>query len=152
MALLNGAALVPYSFQGDGVHDLIERLDAAGTTVYYSFPSFLRQAAAVAGGHSTDRVRLAYLGGESAHRADVLAARQLFPAATVAVGLNSTETCLTRLRLCPPDAEVPDPVPAGGPVPGVEVRVESAAGSAVIFETPSLEAVVESVLRGLDQT
>ena len=130
IALLNGAALVPYSFQGDGVHDLIERLDEAGTTVYYSFPSFLRQAAAVAEGRSTDRVRLAYLGGESVHRADVLAARQLFPAATVAVGLNSTETGLTRLRLFPPDAEIPDPVPVGGPVPGVEVRVESAPGRA----------------------
>ncbi|EFL30512.1 phosphinothricin-tripeptide synthetase I [Streptomyces viridochromogenes DSM 40736] len=128
MALLNGAALVPYSFQRDGVHDLIDRLDAAGTTVYYSFPSFLRQAAAVSEGRTTDRVRLAYLGGESVHSSDVLAARRLFPAATVAVGLNSTETGLTRLRLIPPGAEVPDPVPVGGPVPGVEVRVEASPG------------------------
>ncbi|MCX4881495.1 non-ribosomal peptide synthetase [Streptomyces sp. NBC_00847] len=127
-ALLNGAALVPYSFQRDGVHDLIERLDESGTTVYYSFPSFLRQAAAVAGGRTTDRVRLAYLGGESVHRSDVLAARRLFPAATVAVGLNSTETGLTRLHLIPPDGDVADPVPVGGPVPGVEVRVETAPG------------------------
>ncbi|MER8224383.1 non-ribosomal peptide synthetase [Streptomyces sp. NPDC094143] len=127
-ALLNGAALVPYSFQRDGVHDLIERLDAAGTTVYYSFPSFLRQAAAVSEGRTTERVRLAYLGGESVHRSDVLAARRLFPAATVAVGLNSTETGLTRLHLIPPDAEVPDPVPVGEPVPGVEVHVEAAPG------------------------
>ncbi|MEV4342281.1 non-ribosomal peptide synthetase [Streptomyces sp. NPDC049590] len=128
MALLNGAALVPHSFQGDGVHDLIDRLETSGTTVYYSFPSFLRQAAAVAEGRATDRVRLAYLGGESVHRSDVLAARRLFPAATVAVGLNSTETGLTRLRLFPPDAEVPDPVPVGGPVPGVDIRVETAPG------------------------
>ncbi|KPI15317.1 Phenylalanine racemase (ATP-hydrolyzing) [Actinobacteria bacterium OK074] len=128
IALLNGAALVPYSFQQDGVHDLIERLDESGTTVYYSFPSFLRQAAAVAEGRTTDRVRLAYLGGESVHRSDVLAARRLFPAATVAVGLNSTETGLTRLHLIPPDADVADPVPVGGPVPGVEVRVETAPG------------------------
>ncbi|MFF8783906.1 non-ribosomal peptide synthetase [Streptomyces sp. NPDC015125] len=128
MALLNGAALVPYSFQGDGVHDLVERLDEAGVTVYYSFPSFLRQAATVAEGRTASRVRLAYLGGESVHRSDVLAARRLFPAATIAVGLNSTETGLTRLHLIPPDTAVPDPVPVGGPVPGVEVRVETASG------------------------
>ena len=83
IALLNGAPLVPHSFKHDGVHGLLRWLDLAWVTAYYSFPSFLRQAASVADGR-VDRVRLAYLGGESVHRRDVVAVRKLFPNATAA--------------------------------------------------------------------
>jgi acyl-coenzyme A synthetase/AMP-(fatty) acid ligase/acyl carrier protein len=129
-ALLNGAALVPYSFKRDGVHDLVRWLDKTGVTVYYSFPSFLREVAAVSDGQALG-IRLAYLGGETVHHSDVLAARELFPGSTVAVGLNSTETGLTRLRTIAPDAPVPDPVPVGGSVSGVEVRVVDESGADV---------------------
>ncbi|WP_051731877.1 AMP-binding protein [Kitasatospora phosalacinea] len=134
-ALLNGAALVPHSFQHDGVHDLVPRLDRLGVTVYYSFPSFLRQAATVAAGRA-ERVRLGYLGGEPVHRDDVLTLRRVFPAATAAIGLNSTETGLTRLTLIPPDRPVPDPVPVGGPVPGVETVVVDEDGGTVPAGVP----------------
>jgi acyl-coenzyme A synthetase/AMP-(fatty) acid ligase/acyl carrier protein len=141
-ALLNGAALVPYSFHRDGVHDLVHWLEQTGVTVFYSFPSFLRQAAADGCGQAT-RVRLAYLGGEAVHRGDVLAARRLFPRATVAVGLNSTETGLTRLRMFPPDADIPDPVPVGGPVLDVDLRVLDEAGLPAATGEPG-EIVVRS--------
>jgi len=144
IALLNGAALVPHSFQHDGVHDLGPRLERAGVTIYYAFPSFLRQAGTVAGGHgsgSSCRVRLAYLGGEPVHASDVALARRLFGEVTVAVGLNSTETGLTRLCLIGPADAIPDPVPVGGPVPGVEVRVLDAAGALVPPGTPGTIAV-----------
>ncbi|HSR25141.1 MAG TPA: AMP-binding protein [Candidatus Eisenbacteria bacterium] len=124
IALLNGAALAPYSFQRDGVHGMLGWLEATGVTVCYSFPSFLRQVASVAeAGERAGGLRVVYLGGESVHHGDLEAARRLLPGATLAVGLNSTETGLTRLHLVPPDAELPDPVPVGGPVLDVEVAV-----------------------------
>jgi acyl-coenzyme A synthetase/AMP-(fatty) acid ligase/acyl carrier protein len=124
VALLNGAALAPYSFQRDGVHGMLGWLGAAGVTVYYSFPSFLRQVAAAAeAGERAGGLRIVYLGGESVHRGDLAAARRLLPGATIAVGLNSTETGLTRLHLVGPGAALPEPVPVGGPVLDVEVAV-----------------------------
>jgi peptide synthetase PhsA len=60
----------------------------------------------------------------------VVAARTLAPDATVAVGLNSSETGLLRLKLIPPGDPVPDPVPVGGPVPDVDVVVRAGAAPA----------------------
>lgn len=122
IALLNGAAVVPYSVHDGGIHELVPWLRRCGVDVCYSFPSFLRQAMAVEGDYAPD-VRLLYLGGEPVFASDVAVARVLAPGATVAVGLNSTETGLIRLKLIPPGAAVPDPVPVGGPVPDVQVVV-----------------------------
>jgi peptide synthetase PhsA len=122
IALLNGAAVAPYAVHEGGLDELVPWLRRCEVTVFYAFPSFLRQAVAV-GCDPAPRVRLVYLGGETVHASDVSAARILAPSATVAVGLNSTETGLTRLKLIPPGAPVPDPVPVGGPVPGVDVVV-----------------------------
>jgi peptide synthetase PhsA len=124
IALLNGAALAPYSFQRDGVHGLLGWLRELGISLYYSFPSFLRQVASVAAdGERASGLRMVYLGGESVVRGDLEAVRRLLPGATVATGLNSTETGLTRLNLVGPDAGLPDPVPVGDPVLDVEVAV-----------------------------
>ncbi|HEV2372277.1 MAG TPA: non-ribosomal peptide synthetase [Streptosporangiaceae bacterium] len=132
IALVNGAALVPHSFQHDGVMDIGARLERAGVTIYYSFPSFLRQAGTAADtAVPVPGVRLAYLGGEPVHASDVALARRLLGEVTVAVGLNSTETGLTRLYLVRPGDDIPDPVPVGGPVPGVAVRVLDEAGAPV---------------------
>jgi peptide synthetase PhsA len=139
IALLNGAALAPYSVHDRGVHELVPWLRGSAVSVCYSFPSFLRQAAAGGpggggggggGGGAAPGVRLVYLGGEPVHCSDVVAARTLAPDATVAVGLNSSETGLLRLKLIPPGDPVPDPVPVGGPVPDVEVVVRAGAAPA----------------------
>jgi len=122
IALLNGAALAPYAVYDGGIDDLLPWLRRSGVTVCYAFPSFVRQAAALSPGNAP-QVRLVYLGGEPVHASDVSSARTLAPGATVAVGLNSTETGLTRLHLISPDAPAPDPVPVGGPVADVEVLV-----------------------------
>jgi isopropylmalate/homocitrate/citramalate synthase/acyl-coenzyme A synthetase/AMP-(fatty) acid ligase len=124
IALLNGAALAPYSLQRDGVHGALAWLSGTRISVFCSLPSFLGQVASAAGGTEyAPGLRVAYLGGESVLSGDVAAARQLLPGATVAVGLNSTETGLTRLNIIRPVAEVLDPVPVGGPVRDVEVAV-----------------------------
>jgi acyl-coenzyme A synthetase/AMP-(fatty) acid ligase/L-amino acid N-acyltransferase YncA/acyl carrier protein len=128
IALLGGAALAPYSFKDRGVDGMIDWLRATDATVLYAFPSFLRQLATSEISEVHTGLRLAYLGGETVLRSDLAAARRLFPAAELSVGLNSSETGLTCLHLIPPGAALPDPVPAGRPVLDVEVAVIDESG------------------------
>lgn len=132
ITLLNGATVVPYSFRHDGVHGMLDWLGGTGVTVVYAFPSFLRQVTRVADAATTvDGVRLVYLGGETVAASDVDHARRMFPSAVIAVGLNSTETGLTRLFLLDPTVPTPDPVPVGGPVEGVEIQLRDTRGQTV---------------------
>jgi len=128
VALLAGAALAPYSFRDAGVDRMIDWLDAAGVTVLYGFPSFLRQLASTEHSRICRGLRLAYLGGETVLPADLRAARRLFPAATLSTGLNSSETGLTCLHMIQPDAPIPEPVPVGRPVLDIEVAVVNESG------------------------
>jgi acyl-coenzyme A synthetase/AMP-(fatty) acid ligase/L-amino acid N-acyltransferase YncA/acyl carrier protein len=123
IALLGGATLAPYSFKDDGVEGIMNWLEAIGVTVLYGFPSFLRQLAAAEPTRTYAGLRLAYLGGETVLPADLEAARRLFPAATLSVGLNSSETGLTCLHIVAPGAPIPNPVPAGRPVLDIEVAI-----------------------------
>jgi acyl-coenzyme A synthetase/AMP-(fatty) acid ligase/L-amino acid N-acyltransferase YncA/acyl carrier protein len=131
IALLGGAALAPYSFKGSGAEGMIDWLAATGVTVLYAFPSFLRQLAAAEPTRTYDRLRLAYLGGETVLPTDLESARRLFPAAVLATGLNSSETGLTCLHLIPPHSPLPNPVPAGRAVVDIDVRVINESGTAL---------------------
>lgn len=124
IGLFNGAAVAPYSFRADGVDAMLDWLDECGVTVFYAFPSFLRQLAKVMPAASAPGVRAAYIGGEPVHSADFSALGRLFPAAARATGLNSTETGLTRLFQLPAGMPVPSRIPLGGPVDGVDVTVD----------------------------
>jgi peptide synthetase PhsA len=123
VALLNGAALAPYSFRDEGVERVMDWIERGRVTVLYAFPSFLRQIAAAEHAREHMDMRLVYLGGETVLASDLAAARRLFPAATLSIGLNSSETGLTCLHMIPANASLPDPVPAGSPVVDVEVTV-----------------------------
>jgi acyl-coenzyme A synthetase/AMP-(fatty) acid ligase/L-amino acid N-acyltransferase YncA/acyl carrier protein len=131
IALLGGAALAPYSFKDSGVDGMIDWLDATHVTVFYGFPSFLRQLAAAEATQIYGGLRLAYLGGEMVFPSDLRAARRLFPTASLSVGLNSSETGLTCLHIVPQGSPIPDPVPAGRPALDIEVAVVSENGTAV---------------------
>jgi acyl-coenzyme A synthetase/AMP-(fatty) acid ligase/L-amino acid N-acyltransferase YncA/acyl carrier protein len=126
IALAAGATLAPCSFRDLGAGALVPWCEAAGVTVLYAFPSFVRHAIGErredASGEAT-RLRLAYLGGEPVRRTDLASIRKAFPAAVVAVGLNSTETGLTCLHLVSPGSRLPDPVPVGRAARDVTVRV-----------------------------
>jgi acyl-coenzyme A synthetase/AMP-(fatty) acid ligase/acyl carrier protein len=150
IALLNGASLAPYSFRDDGAHGAVDWLDRLGITIYYSFPSFLRQVVAVTRDEQrASTVRLAYLGGEPVLPSDLITAGHLFPSAVRAVGLNSTETGLTRLYQLAPGDPVPDPVPVGGPVPGVEIAILGPDGEQVPAGEPGEIAVRGAYVRPL---
>jgi acetyl esterase/lipase/acyl-coenzyme A synthetase/AMP-(fatty) acid ligase len=128
VALLAGAALAPYSFKDRGIDGMIDWLRAVDVTVLYAFPSFLRQLAAAETSTTHNRLRLAYLGGETVLAADLAAARRLFPSAELSVGLNSSETGLTCLHTIPRGSALPDPVAVGHPVLDVRVAVVSEDG------------------------
>jgi acyl-coenzyme A synthetase/AMP-(fatty) acid ligase/acyl carrier protein len=123
VGVLNGAAVAPYSYRDDGVDGMVGWLAGSGVTVFYAFPSFLRQLAKVTSSGSVPAIRLAYLGGEPVFATDFTALGRLFPAAVRATGLNSTETGLTRLFQLPAGAPVPTRIPLGGPVDGVDVTI-----------------------------
>lgn len=129
VALLGGATLAPYSFKERGADGTIDWLRAAGVTMLYAFPSFLRQFAAGGTSEVHAGLRLAYLGGETVLPSDLAAARRLFPTAELSVGLNSSETGLTCLHLIPRGGALSDPVPAGRPVSDVRVAVIGKGGA-----------------------
>jgi acyl-coenzyme A synthetase/AMP-(fatty) acid ligase/L-amino acid N-acyltransferase YncA/acyl carrier protein len=131
VALLGGSALAPYSFKDRGVEELAAWLQGSAVTVLYSFPSFLRQLAATPGARAYAGLRLAYLGGETVLAADLAAARRLFPAAALSVGLNSSETGLTCLHVLAPRSPIPDPVPVGRAVLDIEIAIVDERGAAL---------------------
>jgi acetyl esterase/lipase/acyl-coenzyme A synthetase/AMP-(fatty) acid ligase/acyl carrier protein len=128
VALLSGAALAPYSFRDAGVDPMMDWLGAAGVSVLYAFPSFLRQLARSETTRAHNGLRLAYLGGETVLPSDLAAARRLFPGATLSVGLNSSETGLTCLHVIPRGSVLPNPVPTGRPVLDVDVVIVDESG------------------------
>ncbi|HKR12808.1 MAG TPA: non-ribosomal peptide synthetase [Pyrinomonadaceae bacterium] len=147
LALLNGASLASYSFRDDGVDGALEWIKDRRITIYYSFPSFFRQIAATAASESDSQrdqtLRLLYFGGEQVFPSDVEAARTLFPSATISIGLNSTETGLTRLLLLSPEDEVSKHVlPVGGPVKGADLKIVDHAGVELRNGVPGEIAVI----------
>lgn len=125
IGVFNGAAVAPYSFRPDGIEPMANWLAECGVTAFYAFPSFLRQLAKVMPAASAPTVRVAYIGGEPVYSSDFSALGRMFPAATRATGLNSTETGLTRLFQLPAGMPVPARIPLGLPVDGVDVTVDS---------------------------
>jgi acyl-coenzyme A synthetase/AMP-(fatty) acid ligase/L-amino acid N-acyltransferase YncA/acyl carrier protein len=129
LGLVQGATLFPYSFRSWGAEGMVDWLRGAGVTVVYTFPSFLRQLSAFHPSEVNYRsLRLIYLGGEAVRPSDLDAARKLFPKATIAIGLNSSETGLTCLHLVSPKAGLPNPVPVGRPVEGIAIEVVNEEG------------------------
>ncbi|WNM63145.1 GNAT family N-acetyltransferase [Candidatus Nitrospira neomarina] len=126
IAILNGASLFPRSFHHDGIFETFDWLEQMRVNVCYVFPSFIRQLAEVVPPGRIHPLRLLYIGGETVHSRDVSIARKLFPGTFVAVGLNSTETGLTRLNMIDPETLVPKGIVSiGGPVPGVDIDIFS---------------------------
>ena len=123
-ALLNGAALFPFSFSGERLEDLAAMVRAERVTVYHSVPSILRGMVAVSGDIYPD-VRVVRLEGDRASSLDVELHRRHFSAGSIlANGLGTTETGLCRQLRVPTTAPVAEGVlPVGYPVPDVNVAV-----------------------------
>ena len=93
-ALLNGAALCPFSVNDDGLGNLGRWLNDEGITIFTSVISVFRHfVAALSGTERFEKLRLIYAGGEQVTRADVELYQRYFPDNCLFVNrLGITET------------------------------------------------------------
>jgi amino acid adenylation domain-containing protein len=124
-AILAGATVCARRLLSGDAGDLARWIARERVTVYYSFPTIFRQMLAT--GPSADMLsslRLVYLGGESVHPDDLKRCRELLrPDAQIAVGLGSTETGLTAVKLARVDAIDGDVVTVGKPLAGIRIEI-----------------------------
>lgn len=108
-----------------GAEELGRWIEQERATVYYSFPTVFRQLLATSPHpDALGSLRLVYLGGESVHPDDLShACRLLRPDAQIAVGLGSTETGVTALKLHTVGGGAPDVVTVGRPLGGIRIEI-----------------------------
>ena len=143
-ALLNGATIVPFDLQGEGLHNLSAWMRRMRISVFHAVPSIFRQLADPVGRFPD--VRLIRLEGDRATDLDIRHFQSNFQShCTLVNGLGATECGLVRQFFVGADtrADPAEPVPIGYPVPDVVVRVVDEQG----LELPpgaTGEIVVES--------
>ena len=122
-ALLNGAALCPYSLSGDGLRRLPEFLTQEGITIYHSAPSVFRSfSSTLDGREDLSRLRVVRLGGESVFASDFDLYRNRFPrSCRFHVGLGATEMNVIRQWSAGHDSPWPGGTPLGYAVDETEV-------------------------------
>jgi len=122
-ALLNGAAVCPFSLRGDGLHRLPSFLAEEGITVYHSVPSVFRTLVASLGrGEDLSKIRMVKLGGEPVRSTDFDLFRRHFSETSLFhVGLGATEVHVIRQWFADRDTPWPGASPLGYAVDGTEV-------------------------------
>ncbi len=125
-ALLNGAALLPFDIEADGLPALREWIRDEAITTYHSVPAVLRSLAKTfREGERFPALRLVRLGGDTVRREDVeLFQRHFPPPCLLRIGYSCTEAGTIATHFL--DAATPlgdGPVPVGRPGEGIEVRL-----------------------------
>lgn len=92
-ALLNGAALLPFSLNNEGLLNLSNWLNREQVTICHSTPTVFRHlVATLKGTEDFSKLRLMKLGGESVHRKDFQEFKRYFPPTCLfQVGFGATE-------------------------------------------------------------
>ena len=143
-ALLNGAALYPFSLRDSTTQELADWIDREGITVLHATPTVFRALmSALSPGRRLASVRLVVLGGEAAWRSDAeLFARAFAPHCRLVNGLGPTESTVTlQSFVSPEDRLTRSALPVGRPVPGTRVWLRDEHGyDAEVFG----EVVIES--------
>jgi peptide synthetase PhsA len=123
-AMLSGATICAIRLL-TGAEELGQWIERERLTVYYSFPTIFRQLLATnPPADALASLRLVYLGGEAVHRDDLQRACQLLQAdAQIAVGLGSTETGVTAIKLYPVRDGAPEVVSVGRARDGVRIEI-----------------------------
>jgi len=122
-ALLNGAAVCPYSLSGDGLLRLPAFLAREAITIYHSVPSVFRSLAwTLDGGDDLSSVRTIKLGGEAVLATDFELFRNRFSRGAVFhVGYGATEMNVMRQWFAGHETPWPGASPLGHAVDGVEI-------------------------------
>ena len=125
-ALLNGAAVLPYSIKASGVDALPAWLAAEGVTCYCSIPAIFRAwASRLEGDRGHPALRLVRLGGDQMLRGDVeLFQRHFAPGAILRNGLGSAEVLVVRHCFIDRSVAIASPaVPVGYAVEDKDVLI-----------------------------
>lgn len=123
LPLLNGGTLATLDLRAQGLAPLAPFLRDERITVAYIAPTIVRFLAGSLDGHDFPDLRLLALGGEVVDADVVRLTRDLLGPERIANGFGATETGVITLYVLEPD-EVPEGVvPAGYPVPGIELRI-----------------------------
>lgn len=123
-ALLNGAAVCPFSFRTEGFVALVPWVNEMSITVFHSVPALFRGLTAA--GVRFPSVRWVRLEGDQVLAGDLALFREGFEASCrLAIGLGATETGLScQLRLSRSQTSgLEGPIPVGQPLPDFEVTV-----------------------------
>ena len=146
MAILNGAALVFFDTQKDGIPNLKRWLQAEKISICFISAQFFR----ILGDSLTEKdglpdLRVVRLSSEAARRSDFERFRRHFPRHCILVnGLSSGETGVTRKYFMNHDSQiVTDNLPLGYPADGMEISLLDDDGQQVGFDNYG-EIVVRS--------
>jgi acyl-coenzyme A synthetase/AMP-(fatty) acid ligase/acyl carrier protein len=133
LALLNGAALLPFDVKKNGVRALVRWLSAERISfAIISSPLFRSVCDSLTGVEKFPDLRAIRLASEGAYRADAELFKKHFPPSCILVnGLSSGETNLVTDFFLDPDAEIAgDELPVGYAVEDKEVLLLDDAGRA----------------------
>jgi amino acid adenylation domain-containing protein len=136
VALLNGAALLPFDVQKEGVSSLSSWLFEETVSIcFISSPLFRNLAETLIGQERFPHLRIIRLTSEAAYKADIDLYKQYFsPHCVLANGLSSTETGLLRMYLMDHKTEISgNEAPVGYPVIGKEILLLDDKGKEIGF-------------------
>ncbi len=135
VALLNGAALHPYSIKRNGIDNIAGWLAREGITILHFAPSVYRQlVSSLTGNEDFSRLRLIKLSGEAVRKSDLEIYKKHFHKGCIFhVSLASTETNIIRQFFCDHETLVSsEAVPAGYEVEDMQVMILDEDGREVV--------------------
>ncbi len=150
-ALLNGAAVCPFSFSAGGLLRFRAFLVEEGITILHCVPSLFRQlAASLDGSEDLSRLRLIKLGGEPVLSSDFELYRKHFPRTCIFhVGLGATEMHVIRQWFADHDSVCPTSIaPLGYAVDGTEVLLLDEKGRPTSGDTGEIAVVSRTLAIG----
>lgn len=143
-ALLNGAALFPFSLKHEGIAILAEWLASENLTTYRSAATVFRHFVGILKPEETfPRLRLIYLGNETLYRTDIERYQQGFsPDCVFASGLGTTEMSGFRIYFADKATRLTErTIPSGYPVEGASVMLLDESGQSVELGQPGEIAI-----------
>ncbi|HEV8342574.1 MAG TPA: non-ribosomal peptide synthetase [Candidatus Binatia bacterium] len=136
LSLLNGATVLPFDVQKEGVARLAPWLSQEGISISrISSPLFRKFCEALTGKEKFFDMRLILLASETTYKSDVELFKKCFSRdCMLATGLSSSETGIMRDFLIRHETEIPgQEVPVGYPVQGKEILLLDDAGRQIGF-------------------
>lgn len=131
LPLLNGGTLATLDVRSVGLGPLADFLADERITLAYMAPTVVRFLVDALAGRTFPDLRMIALGGELVDAEVVALTADLLGPTHIANGFGTTETGVITLYILDPDEQVTGAVPAGYPVPDVELAIVDDEGTEV---------------------